>query len=82
MAYLVLYRLRVLPVGETPRLSAVRGSNFCDVAALVDGRTGGLVLLSSLDNLVKGAAGQAIQNLNVRMGWPEPTGLLGRGLHP
>lgn len=68
--------VRVLPEGETPSLAAVRGSNFCDVAAVADERNGSLVLLSSLDNLVKGAAGQALQCANLMSGFPEETGLL------
>ncbi len=68
--------VRVLPEGETPSLAAVRGSNFCDVAAVADERNGTLVLLSSLDNLVKGAAGQAVQCANLMSGFPEQTGLL------
>ena len=67
--------VRVLPEGATPSLSSVRGSNFCDVTALVDERTGLLVLLSTLDNLVKGASGQAVQCLNLMRGWPETEGL-------
>lgn len=67
--------VRVLPEGEMPSLSAVRGSNFCDVAAVVDERAGTLVLLAALDNLVKGAGGQAIQCLNLMEGWDERLGL-------
>lgn len=67
--------VRVLPAGETPRLTAVRGSNFCDVGALVDERTGALVLLSALDNLGKGASGQAVQCLNLMRGLPETLAL-------
>jgi N-acetyl-gamma-glutamyl-phosphate reductase len=74
--------VRVLPEGETPSLSAVRGSNFCDVAAFADERTGALLLLSSLDNLVKGAAGQAVQCANLACGLPEDTGLLEAPLVP
>lgn len=68
--------VRVLPAGETPSLVSVRGSNFCDVQALVDERTGRLVLLSSLDNLGKGAAGQAVQCMNLVCGFEESAGLL------
>jgi len=68
--------VRVLPEGETPSLASVRGSNFCDATAFVDGRTGGLVLLSSLDNLVKGAGGAAVQCFNVMARLPETRGLL------
>jgi N-acetyl-gamma-glutamyl-phosphate reductase len=67
--------VRLLPHGTWPDTRAVRGSNRCDVA--VTTMHGGRVLLatSAIDNLVKGAAGQAIQNLNLLFGWPEATGL-------
>ena len=74
--------VRVLPAGETPRLSAVRGTNHCDVAAHFDERNGTLVLLSALDNLVKGASGQALQCANLMAGLPEETGLLGSAQLP
>jgi N-acetyl-gamma-glutamyl-phosphate reductase len=74
--------VRVLPAGETPSLQAVRGSNFCDVAAFVDARHGTLVLLSTLDNLGKGASGQLVQCLNLMRGWPETLGLLEAPLIP
>jgi len=74
--------VRVLPPGETPSLQAVRGGNFCDVAACIDERTGALVLLSALDNLVKGASGQAVQCLNLMRGLPETSGLLEAPLVP
>ena len=67
--------VRVLDPGEWPETRAVRGSNRCDVAVttLHGGRT--LLATAALDNLVKGAAGQAIQNLNVMLGRPETAGL-------
>ena len=68
--------VRVLPAGATPSLAAVRGSNFCDVAAFADERNGTLILLSALDNLCKGASGQAVQCANLMRGLPEETGLL------
>jgi N-acetyl-gamma-glutamyl-phosphate reductase len=74
--------VRVLPAGETPSLAAVRGSNFCDVAAFADERTGALILLSALDNLGKGAAGQAVQCANLMCGLPEESGLLEAPLVP
>ncbi|MFQ5418537.1 MAG: N-acetyl-gamma-glutamyl-phosphate reductase [Myxococcota bacterium] len=67
--------VRVLPEGESPSLSSVRGSNFCDVAAFADERNGALILLSCLDNLVKGASGQAVQCANLMSGYPEEAGL-------
>jgi N-acetyl-gamma-glutamyl-phosphate reductase len=74
--------VRVLPPGETPSLAAVRGSNFCDVTAFADQRGGTLVLLSALDNLVKGSGGQGVQCLNLMRSWPETTGLLEAPLAP
>ncbi len=74
--------VRVLPPGVTPSLAAVRGSNFCDVAAFADERTGTLILLSALDNLVKGASGQAVQCANLMRGLPETRGLLEAPLVP
>lgn len=64
-------RVRDLPV----ELRAVVHTNYCDVAPFVDARTGQLVVLSALDNLVKGAAGQAIQNMNIMFGLAEDAGL-------
>jgi N-acetyl-gamma-glutamyl-phosphate reductase len=75
--------VRVLDVGEIPRLSAVRGSNYLDIGGFeVDPERGRLVLVTALDNLVKGAAGQAIQNMNLMAEYPETAGLEGLGLHP
>ena len=74
--------VRVLPEGETPALSSVRGSNFCDLAAIPDERNGTLVVLSALDNLVKGAGGQGVQCLNLSQGWEETLGLLEAPLRP
>jgi N-acetyl-gamma-glutamyl-phosphate reductase len=74
--------VRVLPPGATPSLSAVRGSNFCDVAAVSDEGNGTLILLSALDNLCKGASGQAVQCANLMRGLPEEQGLLGTALAP
>ena len=67
--------VNLLAHGQWPETRAVRGSNRCDVAVttLHEGRT--LFVSSTLDNLVKGAAGQALQNLNLMLGWPETTGL-------
>jgi N-acetyl-gamma-glutamyl-phosphate reductase len=78
-AYLARYDgepfVRVLEPGVWPETRAVKASNRCDVAVttLHQGRT--LLATAALDNLVKGAAGQAIQNLNLMLGWPESWGL-------
>lgn len=59
-----------------PQLTDVVETNFCDIGFTHDRTTGYVMVVSALDNLTKGAAGQAIQNLNVMYGWPETTGLL------
>ncbi len=58
-----------------PTTKAVAGSNFCDIAYRVDDRTGNIVLVSAIDNLIKGASGQAIQNMNLILGLEENRGL-------
>lgn len=65
-----------------PDLKYVRGTNFCDIRPVVNKRTGTLIVLSAIDNLVKGAAGQAIQNMNIMLGLEETKGLRGVSLFP
>ncbi len=67
--------VRVLPKGALPNLAQVKGSNFCDIGLVVDDRTGRVVVVSTIDNLVKGAAGQAVQNMNLMLGFKENAGL-------
>lgn len=67
--------VRVLPSGSLPATQYVRGSNFCDIAFTLDERTGRIVILSAIDNIVKGAAGQAVQNMNIMCGFAEESGL-------
>lgn len=67
--------VRLLGPGAYPSTKEVRGSNFCDISWHVDLRTGRIIVLSAIDNLVKGAAGQAIQNFNIACGFDEKTGL-------
>jgi N-acetyl-gamma-glutamyl-phosphate reductase len=74
--------VRVLPLGSFPNVRNVRGSNFCDIGVAVDPRTNRAVIVSAIDNLVKGASGQAIQNMNLMMGFPETEGLKFAGLFP
>lgn len=74
--------MRVLPPGVLPQTKAVSGSNHCDINVVVDARTGRAVVLSAIDNLIKGAAGQAVQNMNLMFGYPETEGLAGPGLYP
>lgn len=59
-----------------PDTKNVTGTNFCDLAIRHDERTGRIILLSAIDNLIKGASGQAVQNFNLMAGIPETTGLL------
>jgi N-acetyl-gamma-glutamyl-phosphate reductase len=68
--------LRLYNPGHMPDLRAVAHSNFCDIGVALDGRSGRAVVVSAIDNLVKGAAGQAVQNMNLMMGYPETEGLL------
>lgn len=58
-----------------PELSHVRGTNFCDIAVRVDEKRGKVIVISAIDNLIKGAAGQAVQSMNIVFGFPEETGL-------
>ena len=67
--------VRVLPEGTFPSTAHVRGSNFCDIGIAVDERTGRVIVVSAIDNLVKGASGQAVQNMNLMCGLPETLGL-------
>jgi N-acetyl-gamma-glutamyl-phosphate reductase len=73
--------VRVLD-GVLPQTKATWGSNYCDVGVRVDRRAGVLIVMAAIDNLVKGAAGQAIQNMNIMCGYPERAGLEGPPLYP
>ncbi len=74
--------VRVLPPGMLPGTKSVSGSNHCDIGLAPDPRTGRMVVVSAIDNLIKGASGQAVQNMNVMFGLPEETGLERPGLYP
>ena len=74
--------IRVLPAGIFPQTKEVRGSNSCAIGFRYDPRVGRLVIITAIDNLVKGAAGQAVQNMNLMYGWPEVEGLRGTALVP
>ncbi len=67
--------VQVLAEGKTPSTHMVRGTNQCMLNVFADRIAGRIILVSVIDNLVKGASGQAIQNMNVMYGWPEITGL-------
>ena len=68
--------IRLYPAGHLPDLHAVARTNYCDIGVAVDPATGRAVVVSAIDNLVKGAAGQAVQNMNLLLGYPETEGLL------
>ena len=70
------YFVRVLKEGNVPEVRNVKCSNFVDVAYKVDPRTHRVIMMGAMDNLVKGAAGQAIQNMNIMFGLDEKTGLM------
>jgi N-acetyl-gamma-glutamyl-phosphate reductase len=74
--------IRVLPLGEHPHTRHVRGSNFCDVGVVADRVPARAILFGALDNLVKGASGQAVQNANLMLGMPETQGLEAAPLFP
>jgi len=74
--------VRVLDPGEIPRLSSVRGSNYCHIGCFDIDENGRLVVASAIDNLVKGASGQAVHNMNLMFGIPETQSIDQVGLHP
>jgi N-acetyl-gamma-glutamyl-phosphate reductase len=65
-----------------PNPRYIKGSNYCDIGIYTDARAGWVVTVAAIDNLVKGAAGQAIQAMNLMMGIPEETGLTAPGSYP
>ncbi len=68
--------VRLYPEGRLPDLRGIRGTNFCDIGFRVDAASRRVVIVAAIDNLVKGAAGQAVQNMNLLLGYPETGGLL------
>ncbi|MGZ7044652.1 MAG: N-acetyl-gamma-glutamyl-phosphate reductase, partial [Methanobacterium sp.] len=74
--------VRILDLDEIPRLSAVRGSNYCDIGCFQIDPNDRIVIISAIDNLVKGASGQAIQNMNIMFGFEETESIDVIGLHP
>jgi len=74
--------VRVLDKGKFASTHFVSGSNFCDIGIKVDSRVNRLVITSAIDNLIKGASGQAIQNMNIMLGFGETTGLRSPGMFP
>jgi N-acetyl-gamma-glutamyl-phosphate reductase len=75
--------VRILEVGVVPRMSSVRGTNYIDIGGFgVDEERGRVIVVSTIDNLGKGASGQAVQNMNIMQGYDETLGLKQVGIHP
>jgi len=74
--------VRLCGTEELPATQHVRGSNCCDIGIQLDERTGRIIVLAAIDNIAKGAAGQAVQNMNLMMGFSETTGLMGAPFFP
>ncbi|NWG03400.1 MAG: N-acetyl-gamma-glutamyl-phosphate reductase [Syntrophaceae bacterium] len=74
--------IRVYPKGKLPSTKDVRGSNFCDIGVMVSEPDDRAVIITAIDNLVKGASGEAVQNMNIMLGYPETLGLDGLPLSP
>jgi N-acetyl-gamma-glutamyl-phosphate reductase len=68
--------IRLCPPDKPPATAHVRGTNYCDIGFNIDNQNNCLILISAIDNLVKGAAGQAVQNMNIMLGLDETAGLL------
>ena len=85
-AYETMYKkepfVRVLPTGEFPNTKWVLGTNFCDIGLSWDERAEKIIIVSAIDNLVKGASGQAVQNMNIMFGLEESTGLKHIAVYP
>lgn len=67
--------IRIHPKGKFPNTKEVRGSNYCDIGVAVHEADARAVIVTAIDNLVKGASGEAVQNMNIMLGYPETMGL-------
>ncbi|MDI6890242.1 MAG: N-acetyl-gamma-glutamyl-phosphate reductase [Thermodesulfovibrionales bacterium] len=74
--------VKVLDVGRFPNVKNLRGTNLCEIGLIVNIRTNTLIIITAIDNLVKGASGQAVHNMNIMMGFDEKTALDTAGLFP
>jgi N-acetyl-gamma-glutamyl-phosphate reductase len=74
--------VRICPSGHYPNISSVCGSNYCDIGLAIDPRTNNVIIIAAIDNLIKGAAGQAVQNMNIICGFNEDAGLQVAPLYP
>ncbi|MEN8189139.1 MAG: N-acetyl-gamma-glutamyl-phosphate reductase [Thermodesulfobacteriota bacterium] len=76
------YFIRILPENSFPATQYVRGSNYCDIGFKIDPRTGRIIVMSAIDNVVKGSSGAAVQNMNLISGFDEKSGLEGAPFFP
>ncbi len=74
--------VKVLGENVFPNINSVKGTNFCEIGVKVNARTNTLIIVSAIDNLVKGAAGQAVHNMNLMMGYKEDDGLKDLSVFP
>jgi N-acetyl-gamma-glutamyl-phosphate reductase len=74
--------VKILPEGKLPGIREVAGTNLCRIGCTDDPHGGRVVVVSVIDNLVKGASGQALQNMNLMLGLPETAGLDAPGVFP
>jgi N-acetyl-gamma-glutamyl-phosphate reductase len=74
--------VRICPAGSYPNISSVCGSNYCDIGLAHDQRTKRIIIIAAIDNLIKGAAGQAVQNMNIVCSFEEDAGLKTAPLYP
>lgn len=74
--------VKVLKEGVFPNIKNVRGTNFCEIGMKVNDRTNTLIVVTAIDNLVRGASGQAVHNMNIMMGFDEKEGLDAMALYP
>jgi N-acetyl-gamma-glutamyl-phosphate reductase len=74
--------VQILPKGQVPHTRYVRGTNYCHIGVFEDRIKGRAIIISVIDNLVKGASGQALQNMNLIMGLPETTALMQQAMFP
>jgi N-acetyl-gamma-glutamyl-phosphate reductase len=74
--------IRVLDEGKYPNVKNVRGTNYCEVGLFLNKRTDTVIIVTAIDNLVKGASGEAVQNMNIMMGFDEKTALTDLAIYP
>lgn len=74
--------VRILDPGVQPNIRDIKGANFCEIGIAIDKHSHSIIITSVIDNLVKGASGQAIQNMNIMMGFEETAGLMQPGVFP